>query len=180
MQEKNHVLEAKGYEFEKQINVTQTVSSHLQSMVDAQKQYTRRPYLIINGMAKAGHEEGADNSDDVKQAIETLERERGISQDVIKDNLDRKHPIGQPDEYGKQLRIAKFKTDSFNGMVLRKHKHRRNLYIERQKRRGKPVQIKVKLQPSLRRHRLGLIKFNNSLFERAKISNLLMQIWTVP
>ena len=56
MQEKNHVLEAKGYEFEKQINVTQTVSSHLQSMVDAQKQYTRRPYLIINGMAKAGHE----------------------------------------------------------------------------------------------------------------------------
>ena len=35
-------------------------------------------------MAKPGHEEGADNSDDVKQAIETLEKECGISQDVIK------------------------------------------------------------------------------------------------
>ena len=79
MQEKNHVLEAKVYEFEKQINVTQTVSSHLHSMVDAQEQYSRWPYLIINGMAKAGHEEGADNSDNVKQAIETLERERRIS-----------------------------------------------------------------------------------------------------
>ena len=121
-----------------------------------------------------------DNSDNVKQAIETLERERRISQDVIKDNLDRKHPIGQPDEYGKQLRIAKFKTDSFKGMVLRKHKHRRNLCIEKQKRSGKPVQIKVKLQPSLRRHRIGLLKFNNSQFARAKISNLLMQICTVP
>ena len=76
----------------------QTVSSHLQNMFDAQEQYSQRPCLVINGMAKPGHKEGADNSDDVKQVIETLERECGISQDIIKNNLDKTHPIGQPDK----------------------------------------------------------------------------------
>ena len=116
-------------------------------------------------MAKPGHEEGADNSDDVKQAIETLEKECGISQDVIKTNLDKTQPIGRPDEYGKQLRIVKFTTDSLKEAVFRKQKHRRNAYIERQKRSGKPIQINVKLQPSLTRHRIGLLKFANSQFE---------------
>ena len=168
MQEKIHALEAKVYELEGRINITQTVSSHLQHMVDAQEQYSRRPCLVINGMAKPGREEGADNSDDVKQVIETLEKECGISQDIIKNNLDKTHPIGRPDEYGKQLRIVKFTTDSFKETVSRKHKHRRNSYIEKQKRSGKPVQIKVKLQPSLTKHRIGLLKFANSQFEGAK------------
>ena len=52
--------------------------------------------------------------------------------------------------------------------MFRKHRHRRNLYTERHKRSGKPVQIKVKLQPSLTRHRIGLLKFANSQFEGAK------------
>ena len=107
MQEKIHALEAKVYELEGQINITQTVNSHLQNMVDAQEQYSRRPCLVINGMAKPGREESANNSKDVKQVIETLERECGISQDIIKNKLDKTHPIGRPDEYGKQLRIAK-------------------------------------------------------------------------
>ena len=115
-------------------------------------------------MAKPEHQEGADNSDDESQVIETLERECGISPDVIKNNLDKTHPIGRPDEYGKQLRINKFTIDSFKETVFRKHKHRRNLYTERHKRSGKPVQIKVKLQPSLTRHRIGLLKFANSQF----------------
>ena len=115
-------------------------------MRGAQEQYSRRSCLVINGMAKPGHEEGADNFDDVKQVIETLEKECGISQDFIKNNLDKTHPIGWPHEYGKQLRIVKFTTDSFKETVFRKHKHRRNLYIERQKRSSKPVQIKMKLQ----------------------------------
>ena len=126
--------------------MTQTVNSHLQNMRGAQEQYSRRSCLVINGMAKPGHEEGADNFDDVKQVIETLEKECGISQDFIKNNLDKTHPIGWPHEYGKQLRIVKFTTDSFKETVFRKHKHRRNLYIERQKRSSKPVQIKMKLQ----------------------------------
>ena len=120
-------------------------------------------------MAKPGHdEEGADNSDDVKQVIETLERECGISQDVIKNNLDKTHPIGRPDEYGKQLRIVKFTTDSFKEAVFRKHKRCRNSYIEMQIGSGKPVQIKVKLQSSLTKYRLGLLKFANSQFEGVK------------
>ena len=114
-------------------------------------------------MAKPEHEEGADNSADVKQVINTLERECRISQDVIKNNLDKTHPTGQPDKYGKQLRIVKFTTDSFKETVFRKHKHQRNAYIERQTRGGKPVQINVKLQSSLTRHQIGLLKFANSV-----------------
>ena len=52
--------------------------------------------------------------------------------------------------------------------MFRKHKHRRNSYIERQKRSGKPVQIKVKLQSLLTRHQIGLLKFANSQLEGAK------------
>ena len=89
---------------------------------------------------------------DFPNCIETLERECGISPDVIKNNLDKMHIIGFPDEYGKQLRIVKFTTDSFKETVHRKHKHHRKSYIERQKRSGKPVQIKGRLQPSLTRH----------------------------
>ena len=98
MQDTIHALEAKVYELEGRINVTQTVNSHLQNMVDAQEQYSRRPCLVINGKEKPAQQEDADNSNDVKQVIETLERECGISKDVIKNNLDKMHPIGLPDE----------------------------------------------------------------------------------
>ena len=65
--------------------------------MDAQEQYSWQSCLIINGMAKLEHEEGADNSDDVSQVVETLERECGISPDVIKNNLDKiKCTIGCP------------------------------------------------------------------------------------
>ena len=124
--------------------------------------------LVINGMAKPGQEEGVDNSNDMKQVMETLQRGCGISQDVIKNNPDKMHPTGQPDEYGKQLRIVKFTTDSFQKTVFRKHKHHRNSYIERQKHSGNLVQIKVKLQPSLTRHKIVLPKFADSQFEGAK------------
>ena len=168
MQEKIHALEAKLYKLEGRINMTQTLNSHLQNIVDAQDQYSRWSCLVINSMAKPGHEEGDDNSDDVRQVIETLDRECRINQDVIKNNLDKTHSILCPYEYGKQLRIVKFTTESFKETVFRKHKYRRDSYIERQKRSGKPVQIKVKLQPSLTRHQIGLLKFANSQFEGAK------------
>ena len=123
------------------MNVTQTASSHLQNMVDAKEQYSWRPCLVITGMAKPGHEKGPDNSDDLKQVMETLERKFDISQDVIKNNLAKTHAIGRPGMYGKQLRIAKFTTDSFKETIFRKRKHQSNAYIERQKRSGKPVQM---------------------------------------
>ena len=49
-------------------------------------------------MAKPGHKKGADNSDNVKKVTQTLKRECGISQDIIKNNLDKMHAIGRPDE----------------------------------------------------------------------------------
>ena len=118
IQEKIHALEAKLYELEGHINMTQTLNSHLQNMVDAQEQYSRRSCLVINDIAKSGHEEGADNSEDVRQIIRTLERECGITQDVIKNNLDKMQPIGRPCEYGKHFRIVKFTTESFKRRCL--------------------------------------------------------------
>ena len=52
--------------------------------------------------------------------------------------------------------------------MFRKHKHRRKSYIKRQKSSGKLVQIKVRLQPSLTRHRIVSLKFVNSQFEGEK------------
>ena len=98
----------------------QAVNNHLQNMVDVQEQYSWQASFVINDMAKPVHEEGADNSDDVKQVNETLERECRISQDVIKKNIDKMHPTGRPEEYDKQLKIAKFTTDSFKETVFRK------------------------------------------------------------
>ena len=89
-------------------------------MVDVQEQFSRQASFVINGMAKPAHEEGADNSDDMKQVNETLERECGMSQDVIKKNLDKMHPTGRLEEYDKQHKIAKFTTDSFKETVFRK------------------------------------------------------------
>ena len=91
----------------------QTESSHLPKMFDAEEQYSERPCLVINGMAKSGPEGDAYHSDDVNEVIETLERECGISQDFIKKNLNKTHPVGWPDTYGKEIRIVKFTTVSF-------------------------------------------------------------------
>ena len=61
-------------------------------------------------MAKSGHKEGADNSDDVKQVIETVERECGISQDVIKNSIDKMHPIREMHTLkGKNIVVSLFK-----------------------------------------------------------------------
>ena len=78
-------------------------------MVDAREQYSRQPCLVINGMVKTGHEEDVDNFDDVKQVIETLERECRIGQDIIRNNLDKTHPIVWPGKHSKELRIVKLK-----------------------------------------------------------------------
>ena len=45
--------------------------------------------IYFNDMEKPGHEEGADNADDVKQVIKTLERECRVSQDITKNTLDK-------------------------------------------------------------------------------------------
>ena len=106
MQEKIHTLEAKAYELEGWMNMTQTSTviyktwsmlrsnthgGHVLLLMASQNLNTRKVLIILT-----------------MQVIDTLERECGISPDVIKNNLDKTHPIGRPDEYGKQLRIVKF------------------------------------------------------------------------
>ena len=80
-------LEERFYELEGRLLITQTVNRHLESMIDSQAQYSRRPCLVINRMAKPGNE-----SDDEKLILFRLKEETGIDEDVIKQNIDKIHP----------------------------------------------------------------------------------------
>ena len=57
-------LEGKFHELEGRLLITQKVNRHLESMIDSQAQYSRRPCLVINGMAEPGNE-----SDDEKLVV---------------------------------------------------------------------------------------------------------------
>ena len=50
------ILERKFHELEGRLLITQTINCHLESMIDSQAQYSRRPCLVINGMAEPGNE----------------------------------------------------------------------------------------------------------------------------
>ena len=86
-------LEGKFHELEGRLLITKTANRHLESMIDSQAQYSRRPYLVINGMAEPGNE-----SDDEKLVVSRLKEETGIDKDVIQQNIDKIHPIGQPED----------------------------------------------------------------------------------
>ena len=89
-------LEGKFCELEGRLLITQTVNRHLESMIDSQAQYSHRPCLVVNGMAEPGYE-----SDDEKFVLSRLKEEIGIDEDVIQQNIDKIHPIHQPED-GKQ------------------------------------------------------------------------------
>ena len=55
MQKKMRILEANIYKLEGWTNVTQTLNSHLQIMIDAQEQYSRQKCFVIYGKEKPGH-----------------------------------------------------------------------------------------------------------------------------
>ena len=146
-------LEGKFHELEGRLLITQTVNRHLESMIDSQVQYSCRPCLVINGMAEPRNE-----SDDEKLVVSRLKEETGIDEDVIQQNIDKIHPIGQPED-GKQRRIVKFTSDSFKERVFMKHKQRKKPCIEKQKKTNKPVSIRFNLQPSLTKRRLELLQY---------------------
>ena len=58
-------------------------------MIDSQAQYSRRPCLAINGMAKPGNE-----SDDEKLVLSRLKEETGTDEDAFQQNIDKIHPTG--------------------------------------------------------------------------------------
>ena len=69
---------------------------------------------------------------DEELVVSRLKEETGIDEGVIQQNIDKIHPIGQPED-DKQRRIVKFTSDSLKERVFMKHKQRKKAYIEKQK-----------------------------------------------
>ena len=120
-------LEGKFHELERRLLITQTVNHHLESMIDSQVQYSHRPCLVINRMAEPGNE-----SDDEKLIVSRLKEETGIDEDIIQQNINKIHPIGQPED-GKQCRIVKFTSNSFKEKVFMKHKNEKKPTLKNKK-----------------------------------------------
>ena len=100
--------------------------------------------------------EPENESNDEKLILFRLKEDSRIDEDVIQQNIDKIHLIGQPED-GKQHRIVKFTSDSFKERVFMKHKQRKKAYTEKQKKANKPVSIRFNLQPSLTKHQLELL-----------------------
>ena len=81
---------------------------------DSQAQYSRRPCLVINSSKRNENE-----SEDEKLVLSRLKEKTRIDEDVIQQNIDKIHRIGQP-EGGKQRRIVKFTSDSFKFQLSKK------------------------------------------------------------
>ena len=84
-----NILEGKLSELEEKILVTQRVSNHFENMIYRQKQYSRSPCVVVNGMT----EPSAKDDRDVDNIATTLEKETGIGKDIILTNIGKTHPI---------------------------------------------------------------------------------------
>ena len=122
-------LKGKFYELEGRLLINQTVNRHLESMIDSQALYFRRLCLVINEMAEPGNE-----SHDKKLILLRMKEKTIIDEDVIRQNIDKIHPIGQPGD-GKQHRIVKFTSDSFKERVFMKDKQRKKPSLKNKKKR---------------------------------------------
>ena len=83
---KINALERRVDILESQLLITQNVNKHLQSKIDDQEQYSRRPCLVVNGMKKPGNED--DENNDFEAVIETLAKESNIREDTIRENVE--------------------------------------------------------------------------------------------
>ena len=110
-----NILEGKRVELEGRIFVTQRVNSQLDNMIDRQYQYSRPPCLVVKGM----REPSTENDRDVDDFATILEKETGISKDIILANVDKTNSIGRV-ENGKQVRIVMFTSDHFKDVVYKK------------------------------------------------------------
>ena len=100
-----------------------------------------------------------DHHTDWEKTITTLSKESGILKDIIKENIDNIHPLGKPDEEGRQLRILKFTSNSFKENICPCHeKNCIETYITNQRKKKLPIKINIKLQASLTSQCLKLLK----------------------
>ena len=97
-------------------------------------------------MMEPGEED--DHDSNCGKIITTLFKENGIQKDIIKENVNKIHPLGKPDEEGKPLRIVKFASDSFKETIYRRHKHRIKTYTSNQKKKRLLIKTNIQLQPS--------------------------------
>ena len=79
-------------------------------------------------------QEEDDHNFNSEKFITTLSKESGIQKD-IKENTDKIHPLGKPDEEGRQLRIVEFTSDSFKETIYRQHKNHIKTYTSNQRKK---------------------------------------------
>ena len=132
-------------------------------MIDSQAQYFRWSWLVVSGMAESGNE-----NDDEKLVLSRLKEETGIDEDVIQQNIDKMHLIGQSED-GNQRRIVNFTRDKFKKTVFMKYKQRKkSLHWKRKKEANKPVSIRFSLQHLLIKRHLGLLEYAKEKLTAAK------------
>ena len=77
LKRKVELLEGKIFELEGQIHIAQTVNNLLEAKIDDQEQYSRRPCLVISGLARPGEE------DELQKVATTIEDETGIARNIV-------------------------------------------------------------------------------------------------
>ena len=100
-------------------------------------------------MMKDGEDD--DHNSDCKKIITTLSKRSGVQKDVIKKNNDKIHPIGKPDKEGNNC-------DSFKETIYNQHKNYIKTYTSNKRKNNFPIKINIKLQPSLTRQQLKLLR----------------------
>ena len=158
LKRKVELLEGKIFQLEGQVHISQTVNTLLEAKIDDQEQYSRRPCLVISGLALPGEE------DELQKVATATEDETGITGNTVIRNIDKAHPIGQADENGKQKRIVKFTSDSFTESVYRKHKKKHKKHVAELKQKKQSVRIGIKFQPLLTTRRRKLLELANGKF----------------
>ena len=114
-----------------------------------------------------------DHDSDCEKIITSLSKESGIRKDVIKENIDKIHPLDKPDEEGRQLRIVKFTRGSFKETIYKRHKSSIKTYTSNQRRKKLPFKINIKLQLSPTSQGLKLLKIardRTSKMEKVKFT----------
>ena len=96
-------------------------------------------------MAESGEEH------ELQKDASTIENKTGIAHITVIRNIDKTHPIGQADEKGKQKRIVKLTSESFKGMVYRKHREKQKKQVSELKRNNQSVRVGIKFKLSLTR-----------------------------
>ena len=136
-----------------QLLVSHNVSTILQTQLDDQEAYSRRPCMIISGMTKNKQDQEEEEKTLQEQVLQVLS-ETGIPKKEIEANIDKMHPLGKPSRNNSQPVIVRFKGHNFKERIYKRRKNIKQRY--------------VKLRPSLTRRRSELLEEVNTEIEADK------------